>query len=153
MPHFSSRSNAILSTCHPELQILFKEVIKEYDCSVICGFRCKGDQDKAFDDGKSKAQFPWSKHNKLPSIAVDVGPYDPVIKNIPWFNGIKEEMSFKEIMAEVERLKVWYFFGAHVQGVAKRLGLKVRWGGDWDGDFNFKDQNFHDLPHFELEEI
>ena len=35
--------------------------------------------------------------------------------------------------------------------VANRLGLKVRWGGDWDGDFEFKDQNFHDLPHFELE--
>ena len=54
MPSYSSRSKAILSTCHPELQILFKEVIKEYDCSVICGFRGEADQDKAFDDGKSK---------------------------------------------------------------------------------------------------
>ena len=24
------------------------------------------------------------------------------------------------------------------------------WPGDWNGNFDIKDQNFHDLPHFEL---
>ena len=129
MPTFSSRSNAILSTCHPELQILFKEVVKEYDCSVLCGFRGEADQDKAFDEGKSKAKYPWSKHNKLPSIAVDVVPYP-----IDW-----------------EDMRRFYHFIGYVMSIANRLGLKVRSGGDWDGDFNFKDQNFHDLPHWELE--
>jgi peptidoglycan L-alanyl-D-glutamate endopeptidase CwlK len=26
----------------------------------------------------------------------------------------------------------------------------IRWGGDWDGDQDFRDQTFDDLAHFEL---
>ena len=33
---------------------------------------------------------------------------------------------------------------------AKQLGIKLRCGGDWDGDTETTDQKFHDLPHFEL---
>ena len=32
------------------------------------------------------------------------------------------------------------------------MGVDIRWGGDWNGDFNLKNQNFYDLPHFEVEE-
>jgi peptidoglycan L-alanyl-D-glutamate endopeptidase CwlK len=28
--------------------------------------------------------------------------------------------------------------------------LRLRWGGDWDGDGELDDQQFDDLPHFEL---
>ena len=30
------------------------------------------------------------------------------------------------------------------------MGLKIRWGGDWDNDTEVKDTGFKDLPHFEL---
>jgi hypothetical protein len=30
------------------------------------------------------------------------------------------------------------------------MEVKLRWGGDWDSDKDTKDQNFNDLPHFEL---
>jgi hypothetical protein len=30
------------------------------------------------------------------------------------------------------------------------MGIESRMGADWDGDFDTKDQTFHDLPHFEL---
>ena len=43
-------------------------------------------------------------------------------------------------------------FAGYVQGVAEQLGIKIRWGGDWDSDFDFKDQTFNDLVHFELRE-
>lgn len=33
---------------------------------------------------------------------------------------------------------------------ASTTGVKIRWGGDWDGDWIHTDQSFHDLPHFEL---
>jgi len=43
---------------------------------------------------------------------------------------------------------------------AKKLGVKIRWGGDWNGDHKFsgranskrtdKSQRFDDLVHFEL---
>ena len=48
-----------------------------------------------------------------------------------------------------ERAK-FYFFAAVVLTVAHMKGIKLRWGGDWDGDGFFKDQEFDDLVHFEL---
>jgi peptidoglycan L-alanyl-D-glutamate endopeptidase CwlK len=35
-------------------------------------------------------------------------------------------------------------------GVASQMGLKIRWGGDWDMDTQTKDNKFDDLVHFEL---
>jgi len=44
----------------------------------------------------------------------------------------------------------FYAFGGFVKGVASQKGIKIRWGGDWDSDNDLHDQNFIDLPHFEL---
>jgi len=30
------------------------------------------------------------------------------------------------------------------------MGMKIRWGGDWDMDTQTKDNKFDDLVHFEL---
>lgn len=130
MPIFGEDSKAKLATCHPYLRKLFEEVIKEYDCKIICGERNKEDQDKAVAEGKSKTPYPTSKHNRIPSLAVDVAPYP-----IDW--------SEKE-------LRRFYHFGGFVLATAKRMGINIRWGGDWNGNMDFKDQNFNDLPHFEL---
>jgi peptidoglycan L-alanyl-D-glutamate endopeptidase CwlK len=35
-------------------------------------------------------------------------------------------------------------------GIAAKMGIKIRWGGDWDRDEELHDQTFFDLPHFEL---
>lgn len=128
MPAFGSNSKANLYTAHVELQRLFEEVVKGYDCTVICGYRSKEDQDKAVAQGLSKTPYPQSKHNRKPSVAVDVAPYP-----INW----KDEKRF-------------YHFAGYVMGVAERLGIPVRWGGDWDSDNDLNDQTFMDLVHFEL---
>lgn len=128
MPSFGTRSRNNLDEAHEDLQILFKEVIKHYDCSVICGHRSKADQNKAFFDGRSKLKFPRSKHNSLPSNAVDVVPYP-----IDW--------------KDMDR---FYHFAGFVFGVAVMLDIDLRWGGDWDQDTDLHDQSFMDLPHFEL---
>jgi len=45
----------------------------------------------------------------------------------------------------------FYDFGGYVLGSAERLGVPLRWGGDWDRDHDvFDDQTFQDLVHFEL---
>ena len=75
MPSFGTKSRERLETCHPDLQTLFNAVIEEVDCSVICGYRNKADQDKAVASGNSKAEYPKGKHNSNPSTAVDVYPY------------------------------------------------------------------------------
>lgn len=33
---------------------------------------------------------------------------------------------------------------------AKELNIPIRWGGDWDGDGDYKDERFFDGPHYEL---
>lgn len=128
MYKFSSKSKAQLLTVHPELQRLFREVIKGYDCTIIQGHRGKEEQDEYFRTGRSKLQFPNSKHNKTPSLGIDVAPYP-----IDWND-----------------LNRFYHFGGYVKGVADQLDINIRWGGDWDGDNDLQDQTFMDLVHFEL---
>ncbi len=117
---FGKRSRKELATAHPDLQKLFNEVIKHFDCSVICGHRGREDQDKAFAEGKSKLKWPNSKHNKTPSLAVDVVPFP-----IDWEN----ENEFHKLAGVVD-------------AVALQMNIKVKWGGSW--------KKFKDLPHWEL---
>jgi peptidoglycan L-alanyl-D-glutamate endopeptidase CwlK len=42
---------------------------------VLCGHRGQEAQDTAFKQGASKLKWPNSKHNKTPSLAVDIAPY------------------------------------------------------------------------------
>lgn len=128
MPKFSKRSQDRLNTCDPRLIEIFTEVVKTWDCSVLCGTRSEADQNKAYDEGRSKLKFPQSKHNGLPSKAVDVAPYP-----INW-----------------KDLGAFYMFAGYVMRTAEQMGYKVRFGGDWDGDKKTKDQSFNDLPHFEI---
>jgi peptidoglycan L-alanyl-D-glutamate endopeptidase CwlK len=47
-------------------------------------------------------------------------------------------------------MKRFYYLAGIVKAVALARKVKIRWGGDWDGDHDFKDQTFNDLVHFEL---
>lgn len=152
MPKYSVLSRERLSTCDEALQHIFNEVILYYDCSILCGHRSKEDQDEAFENKRSKVRWPDSKHNDFPSLAVDAVPY-PII----WPEAQKMLKRFREgrgtidqIMMTIKDLSRFYHFAGFVLGVAQGMGVSLRWGGDWDGDRDFKDQDFDDLPHFEL---
>jgi len=54
MAKFSKRSKDKLITCHPKLQTLFHEVIKNYDYTIIEGHRSNKRQDDLLHQGKSK---------------------------------------------------------------------------------------------------
>jgi peptidoglycan LD-endopeptidase CwlK len=138
MPLFSPASLSRLATCHPELQVLFHEVIRSFDCVVLEGYRNEADQEAAFAAGKTKLHFPMGNHNQKPSMAVDVAPYERGV-NVDW--------------KDIQR---FIYFAGHVMGIATTLHAKgimtyrVRWGGDWDMDTELKDETFRDLVHFEL---
>ena len=83
MPKFGQTSKENLSTCHEDLQELFNEVIKHWDCSVVEGYRDEERQNKAYREGNSKVKYPNGKHNRIPSNAVDVVPY-VLGKGIVW---------------------------------------------------------------------
>lgn len=128
MPSFGKSSQDKLATCDPRLQKVFNEVIKHFDCTVIEGHRGEEAQNKAFAEGKSKLKYPQGKHNKIPSLAADVLPYP-----IDW--------------NDTNRMR---YFAGFVVGIAATMGIKLRWGGDWNQNTELKDNSFNDLPHFEL---
>ena len=130
MPRFGKTSKRRLATCHEDLQEIFNEAIKHFDCSVICGHRGEEDQNKAVASGNSKAVWPKGRHNANPSNAVDVCPYP-----VDW-----------------DDLARFRYFAGFVLGVASQMGINIRWGGDWDSDTFTKDNKFNDLPQFELKE-
>tara|TARA_B100001113_G_C20753156_1_gene467474 strand:+ start:154 stop:546 length:393 start_codon:yes stop_codon:yes gene_type:complete len=128
MARFGKKSQEKLNTCDPRLIELFERVVEDFDCTVLQGHRGEEEQNKLFKEGFSKLQYPKGKHNQYPSLAVDVAPYP-----IDW----------------KDRERFTYFAG-FVMGIAASMGLTVRWGGDWDRDTELKDNNFDDLPHFEI---
>lgn len=133
MPEFGESSDQQLATLHPKLQVLLSEAIKYYDFTVLEGFRGEEKQNLAFAQGKSKVRWPEGKHNKQPSEAVDLAPYP-----IDWDSKVSSLMRFG-ILAGV------------IKTCAEKLGIKVRWGGDWNRNFDPRDETFHDWGHFELD--
>ena len=132
MPIFSKTSIDRLNTCDKRLQRIFHKVIEFWDCTIVCGRRGEEEQNEAYNNGRSNLRYPESKHNLSPSKAVDV---------VPYYNGVGIDWS--------DTLGFAYFAG-YVKRIADEENIKVRWGGDWDGDKRNKDQNFNDLPHWEL---
>lgn len=121
----NSKSLDRLRECHPDLIKLILRLDEVYPVHVVCGHRGKEDQDKAFAEKKSKLKFPDSKHNKTPSLAVDIVPdpdRDP--KTISWID-----------------LKAFEIMCLAVESIADEMNIKIRLGRD----FKFKD-----FPHVEL---
>ena len=86
MPKFSKISKERLATCHPDLQAVCNELIKQYDFSVLEGYRGEQAQNAAYRKGTSQVKYPHSAHNKTPSLAVDIAPYPIDWDNISRFN-------------------------------------------------------------------
>lgn len=128
MPQLSKSSLARLAGCDPQLQMVVNAAIARTDFTVLCGYRGEAEQNDAFERGMSKLKYPQSKHNKWPSRAVDLAPYP-----IDW-NDIRRFVALADLMLEE----------------AKRLGVNMRWGGDWNRNGDWRDEKFRDMPHFEL---
>jgi peptidoglycan L-alanyl-D-glutamate endopeptidase CwlK len=102
--------------------------VYEFDLFLVCGHRSKEEQDLVFNRGFSKVKWPNSKHNSLPSEAMDTCPYP-----IDWNN--------------LERFRQMYEI---LNMVAQENGMKIRFGADFNMNGNLKDDKFVDLPHCEL---
>lgn len=131
MPSFSHRSMDRLRTCHPDLVRVLSEVVKHVDCTVLEGHRSNERQLEMMQTGRSKLGPGQSKHNRNPSLAVDVIAYP-----IDW-----------------EDWKRHYAFAGFMLATGVQLGVQLRSGLDWDQDWDFRDQRFNDAPHFELVDL
>ncbi len=136
---FGEKSSDKLATCHPELEAVFRRALalSPYDITIIHGYRGSELQTGLFDAGLSKTPFPGSKHNAITpggvhcSQAVDFAPW--INNTIDW----DDTLIFSVVVGVV--------FAA-----ASELGVKLRWGGDWDSDGSSRDQSFMDIGHIEV---
>jgi len=134
MNTYSKRSMDKLDTCHKDLREIFEIVLKYFDNSILTGHRDKVEQNKAYYAKKSDLKWPYSKHNSMPSKAIDVAPYP-----IDWDDKHR-----------------FYYFAGYVKAISEILresnviSHRLRWGGDWDNDKDLDDQLLYDLVHFEL---
>lgn len=126
MANFSKHSREQLATLHPNLQAILNVAITQFDFVVLEGSRSVEQQKLNWEKGVSKTMN--SKHCHTPSLAVDIAPYP-----IDWNNR--------------ER---FLFLQGYILGIATTMNIAIRQGIDWDGDEDFTDQSFHDLPHIEL---
>jgi peptidoglycan L-alanyl-D-glutamate endopeptidase CwlK len=129
MPRFSYKSKQNLATCHPDIQRVLNEAIKEVDFMVLCGHRTVAEQQRLYAQGRTAPGKKVTnidgvrvkgRHNYRPALAADLAPYP-----LDW--------------NDIERFKA---LAKVVLACAKRLGVPLTWGGDW--------KRFKDFPHFEL---
>ena len=130
LPQFGNKSRTILETCDQRLILVCNTAIMYYDFSVLSGHRGSEEQQQLFALGKSEKDGTddISKHQFHPSYAIDIAPYP-----IDWADHFK-----------------FHTLGGFMLGIGQAVGVKLRWGGDWDGDWSNKDQKLHDLGHFEI---
>lgn len=130
MPKFSNKSRERLAECHDDLQQVMNEAIKEFDFTVLCGYRTPAEQLALYKKGRTEpgqrvtnidGYNIKSRHNYKPALAVDIAPWP-----IDW-----NDLSRFETLAHIVKAK------------AKELNIKITWGGDW--------KDFKDYPHFELD--
>lgn len=136
MATFGNKSLEKLKTCHPDIQKVMLEAIKEVDFTVIFGTRTPAEQFELFKQGRVLQDGKWvkvgatvtnldginkkSEHNYSPSRAIDIAPYP-----IDW-NNTKRFLDLSKIILRV----------------AKEQGVDLEWGGNW--------VSLKDYPHYQL---
>lgn len=147
MAKFSKVSASRLATCDQRLQDVMNAVIKRTDISIQYGHRTVEEQMEIFKKGRQLVDGKWVKvgktttdkdgtirksmHNYYPSRAVDIAP-----SPLDW-KDIKAFIALKNIVFEE----------------AAKLGVKLTWGADWDGDGDIAEHSLQDYPHYELKGV
>jgi len=130
--HWGKKSMLNRATLTPNLRKIADKVLgyDVIDCMVDCSYRDKAEQHRLYLLDKSKVEWPLSKHNHLPSKAMDLVPV------------INRRASWNHYHCSV--------LAGLVLAAASELGIRIRWGGNWDMDHEpITDQDFQDLAHFE----
>lgn len=146
MNKWGKRSKEVFDTLDPRLQGLANTVLQIIDVSLVEGERTDEYQFGLFKRGRKEVNGSWviinknavvtykdgyekkSTHQTSPSIAFDMVPAG---------------VGYSDKNAAI-------YMAGIIWGVAYMMGIKIRWGGDWDRDTDMTDQSFMDYWHWEL---
>lgn len=124
MASFGKQSEAMLKGVDPRLVKICRMAVEVLDFQVLDGVRTLEEQRINVLRGKSKTMD--SKH--LHGRAVDLAPYP-----IDWTD-----------------TEMFCVLAGVMKSAAHAMGVRLRWGGDWDSDNSTRDERFRDYGHFEL---
>jgi peptidoglycan L-alanyl-D-glutamate endopeptidase CwlK len=146
---FSARSQANLATVHPDLRLVFETVVKSWDCIILEGERSEAQQaanvaKRVSKTMESRHRTEYSRYPDAGVDAVDAAPAPLRWPQPPVGTSVAERQQWQKDVAR------FYYFAGFVLGVAQQLGVKLRHGGDWDGDRDIHEETFDDLVHFEI---
>lgn len=143
---WDDRSTKQLATIHRSLQMVMTDALQLsiVPFQLVEGARTIARQTELFQAGKSKinpAAFP-NYADLYKSAKHIVGPGEPLSRAV-------------DIICATPDKKYDYnhlcFIAGSVMAAASMRGVRLRWGGNWDGDGEIiSDQTFQDLVHFEL---
>ena len=140
MGGFSKRSLDNLVGVHPNLVKIMKEAIKDspVDFTITEGLRTTARQKQLYAQGRTTPGIRVTQKNGVTSKSNHQAKKDGfghAVDLYPYYNGAVQ-VSDKEVIPKLKLIAV------HIKAVAKCLGLKITWGGDWKTPY--------DPPHFEL---
>jgi len=117
-----------------------QEAIKEspVDFTITEGLRTTARQQALYAQGRTKPGIRVTNadglRNKSSHQAKSDG-YGHAVDLYPFFSG-QVQVNHKDTIKNLEKIAI------HIKAVAKCLGHKITWGGDW--------KNPYDPPHFQL---
>lgn len=127
MPYWGTRSLIQLKTCHPDLQTLANAILRRLpyrsvpDVRVLWGHRNEEQQEWRVAMGYSKLRWPYSKHNRMPSTAMDLEP---------WIR--KRCVDGKPAPVPYDDLSYWMDLRELTEKEARMLGIEIRHGSAWN---------------------
>lgn len=130
MYFLSKHSKTQLATLDDRFKPIINKVLKIMDIRISEGHRTRATHESYLKANPPVTKVPYekTKHSTYPSLAVDIDPCP---------------INFKD-------LSRYFFLAGLIRAFAEEAGIKIRWGGDWDSDSDFKDQTFNDLRHWEI---
>lgn len=139
MRSWSKRSRDSLQGVHPKLVAVLEEALQtsEVDFAVIEGVRTEARQRQLYNQGRiTPGKIVTWTLNSAHLVNKQTG-YGHAVDLLPEPYDWKDKNQFKKMATAV-------------MAAAKKQGVGVRWGGDWDTDGTIWEKGESDNPHFEL---
>ena len=135
MYKFSELSRQRMKGVDNRLIALMHESLKDspidFGIAWMGGVRTAQEQNRLYKEGRSQKDGYRNKSKHQSGKAIDVLPY------------VKGKYTTED--------KYYFILIGVIMSTAKHIEVSIRSGGDWDKDGEYvTDQNFKDLPHFEL---
>jgi peptidoglycan LD-endopeptidase CwlK len=153
-----ARSKARADTCKPKLRDVIYEAARtappELDFTVLEGVRSRENMMVNYGKGRTAAQ--------VVAKGIPAHYAKPNERKVTWLNnpfasahaadkdGLSKAVDLAPWPIDWNNSKRFTALAEHVLATAERLGIKLRWGRDWDMDGKYEEKGETDGPHFEL---